>query len=331
MVAACHSASEALRNGSWQSSNATRASSSTAHHRTAALDAAGCAQADRWDWMPSVCRLNRLAYRAYCGRHIAFIGDSLSSQSFNSLTIMLKARPGFLCRATTSALGSHVTCAVASSAGQAPWCTITTSHVVSHFLCHDGCERAEYSEGAGRHQASSTPLSALLQSQQSPSFVGADLVFATGLHWTTNHANMDIGAAAVHALLRANLRACIALAAQLNASSSHFRTLWPGHQHCTSHVNHGPVAAEIPYVENNPYRWHEVLALNQIVADECSAAPKCIYHDLRSMSALRPDAHMHWQPTNPGVDCAHWCLLGGPMEWSNVVLQAQLAGLARHP
>ena len=100
---------------------------------------------------------------------------------------------------------------------------------------------------------------------------------------------------------------------------------WPGHPRCLQYIGSGPQAQPLPFDADDPYRWREVLGLNRIMAHECEhGGSGCTLHDLERMSSLRPDSHMHWRPTNPTVDCAHWCVNGGPLEWANVLLQNQL-------
>jgi hypothetical protein len=321
----CRSASESLSEGFWRPQSANRSAVRTnPHHRDPSVEAAGCVQGNQWVWSPKMCRLSRLAYQGFCGRNLAFVGDSISLQSFKSLLAALKKRSGAHCMSDAPWWGARAECEFARPGETYSWCNITLSWVSNDFLCHSDCQRPLY-EGANglRHSRNLVPLTTLLQ--QRSFFVGADLIFGTGLHWTSNHENINAAKRTIEPLFRSNIRACMVLAEKLNASSLHFRAIWPGHPNCASRLNQGPLLSAPAYDGTEPFRWYEILPLNRIMARECSAATKCVFHDLEPMSSLRPDAHMHWQPSNKEVDCAHWCLHGGPMEWANVVLQAHFS------
>lgn len=338
--ALCRGVAEAIAGGSWQAATAT--GMTDRWNKIAILDGPGCPQADLYEWLPSSCRLERRARKSFCGRHIAFIGASLLEQSFTSLSLMLKSLPGIRCQ-TRKVLGAWVE-SFECVAGNAT-CSITLSYVLSRFLCFDDCQRTEYRDtGTGPHHVgvhvSLNELESLSPALSPFPIRGADLVFGTGPWWTSSHPNMDIGQRAVHAILQANTRKCFQLATLLNASSIHFRTLWPGHQGCGQYKDKGPLTSVPVLRPPAPYGWDEVLPINRLIARECSAEPSCVIHDLEDMSALSPDAHSSWRNNwrgqtanstnpwaNPNLDCLHWCSFGGPIEWANVILHNQLSSM----
>lgn len=134
--ALCRGVAEAIAGGSWQAATAT--GMTDRWNKIALLDGPGCPQADLYEWLPSSCRLERRARKSFCGRHIAFIGDSLLEQSFTSLSLMLKSLPGIRCQ-TRKVLGAWVE-SFECVAGNAT-CSITLSYVLSRFLCFDDCQR----------------------------------------------------------------------------------------------------------------------------------------------------------------------------------------------
>ena len=251
----CGNTSEALV-GSWHHANGSWANQKLRHDQTVAVQAAGCQLAGQWSWVPRGCSLGRKDFHGYCGRQVAFVGDSISLQSFSALLLMLRSLPlelpfkctcchkpnatvtiarltcvaPHLCRCTTEfpkpwAQVANCTCRLSRFHNKT--CNVSLAFISNRFLCAGGtCGRPEYVEATSSADLDLSEFARIQKSAIGFSFANADFVFQSGLHWTSNHQGIaSLGPHRVEETFRANVRTSLAIATQLQAASIHFRTM----------------------------------------------------------------------------------------------------------